>query len=215
MLDTSFGSGGVLTLSSAAVRLEGRYGVSGIALRPNGQVFLAGIGSPSGAQTSFAAQLNANGTFDTTFGSGGIFFDTALIWANGLAVQPNGEILVIGVNTIGSSSEAYQVDRVQAGGSGLDPAFGSGGSVQIAMPNEGWESAAITLGPDGKIIGIGTCGTSSYSEFLTFRLLNDITSDAAAAAPASAVAAPSATGIMALTPDLIAPAPLSKRSGTD
>jgi uncharacterized delta-60 repeat protein len=70
----------------------------GIALQPNGQVILAGYHSFNGSTAFTAARLNASGSLDTTFGSGGTV--TASLVGGGQAsvalIQPDGKIVIVG-----------------------------------------------------------------------------------------------------------------------
>jgi uncharacterized delta-60 repeat protein len=69
-----------------------------IARQPNGQVVIAGYRSFNGTTAFTLARLNAGGSLDTTFGTGGTL--TANLAGGGQAsaviIQPDGKILVIG-----------------------------------------------------------------------------------------------------------------------
>src|SRR6185437_4809580 len=93
-LDATFGSGG---------------GLQGVALQPDGKIIWVGSqntpGFPAFGTFSFAlARFNANGTLDTSFGTGGQarveFFappmQGAQEFARAVLVQPDGKILVAG-----------------------------------------------------------------------------------------------------------------------
>lgn len=179
------------------------------------------LGQTSGYGSVGVSRLNANGTVDTTFGTGGYFFDSTMFAGYGLAVQPNGEIVLAGR---GSGSPAvtngngFFVDRILADGSGLDTSFGTSGQVQIDFPNLPVSRAgALAIGPDGKItiagcvdplVEFGSDGIYVYS-FATARLLNDITSNTTAAVaptPMRPACVPSATP--ASVPSGLAFAPL-------
>src|SRR5689334_18542094 len=103
-LDTTFGTGG-----TASAGFTGGEGGTGVALQPDGKIIWVGSqGNPSfppGGTFSFAvARFNANGTLDTSFGTGGQasveFFappmQGAQEFAGAVLVQPDGKILVAG-----------------------------------------------------------------------------------------------------------------------
>jgi uncharacterized delta-60 repeat protein len=72
--------------------------VQALAVQPNGQVIAAGIHSAGGSAAFTVARLNAGGSLDPAFGTGGTL--TANLPGGGQAsvvlIQPDGKILVIG-----------------------------------------------------------------------------------------------------------------------
>jgi len=100
VLDTAFGNGGIVT---TAVGDQNDENVGPFLVQPNGQIVFAGteVGSSknSPAQT-ILVRYNANGTLDTTFGSGGIVLTAtaAVPGPNALALLSNGDYLVLGSN---------------------------------------------------------------------------------------------------------------------
>jgi uncharacterized delta-60 repeat protein len=99
---------------------------------------------------SSAADLPLAGNLDRSFGNGGIVThtlgSTAVPTSEGIAVQPDGKIVVV---TSGS------VVRYLSDGS-LDSSFGAGGSVATAF-----DAAAVALQPDGRIV---VAGAMSYGD---------------------------------------------------
>src|SRR5262249_33731987 len=106
-LDTSFGVGGRADLT----RLTNSW-VTDIALRPDGRILL-GLGQ-NGSVQSLVAQLNANGTFDATFGGNGVSALNLGWWAQEVEVLGDGTFLVGG-----SFRTPVQVAKVQPNGVGL------------------------------------------------------------------------------------------------
>jgi uncharacterized delta-60 repeat protein len=79
-------------------------------------------------------------------------------FASGLAVQPDGRIVVFGtaiVGTFPNSSWEFVVMRLSASGA-LDPTFGSGGRVRFGFPG-GDEIAGggVEIDPQGRIVVVG------------------------------------------------------------
>ncbi len=116
-LDTGFnGTGEVetsFTNSSGA-------GAAALSIQSNGKIVLAGTetNSVSGNQFLAAARYNANGTPDTSFGSGGAVTtdfsgnNTAQSVASGVAIQADGKIVAAGYT--GSATDSFAVARYVA-----------------------------------------------------------------------------------------------------
>jgi uncharacterized delta-60 repeat protein len=145
-LDTAFGSGGM-----ASAGFVGGESRTGVAVQTDGKIVWAGSqGNPSfpaGGTFAFAvARFNANGSLDTSFGSGGHasaeFFappmDGAQEFADAVLVQPDGKILVAGSARQGQIRFAPiqgALARFNANGT-LDTSFGTGGTVlSSSLPN--------------------------------------------------------------------------------
>src|SRR5580704_16311295 len=139
-LDTTFGTGG---LASAGF-VGGGGGLQGVALQPDGKIIWVGSQNtpgftPFGTFSFAVARFNANGSLDTTFGTGGQasveFFappmQGAQEFARAVLVQPNGKILVAGSARQGQIRFAPiqgALARFNANGT-LDTTFGTGGKI--------------------------------------------------------------------------------------
>ncbi|HZS31372.1 MAG TPA: PASTA domain-containing protein [Gaiellaceae bacterium] len=151
-LDPTFGSGGIVTTS---IELRG------IAVQSDGKIVVAGSGYDGSAPDFAVARYNADGSIDSSFGSGGeVTTDPepprgGEAWA--LALQPDGKIVVGGVNAGGY----FVLARYLSSGA-LDTGFGSGGIVDGPFG----ELRALALQSDGKILAAGS-GTSD--DFLIAR----------------------------------------------
>jgi hypothetical protein len=95
-LDTAFGGG-------VPVDLPARLGLSNdlteyslILPQPDGSIFVTGSGSGENDRrsTTFVAKLRANGSFDNTFGRGGIFAIKRELPTGQILVQPDGSLLL-------------------------------------------------------------------------------------------------------------------------
>ncbi|MFI5460433.1 MAG: hypothetical protein ACHRXM_33875 [Isosphaerales bacterium] len=224
--DATFGNNGEVLLNPPSPSETWAFGVG---VQSTGQIVVcANFDNPVGG----VCRLNANGTLDTTFGSGGYFILPTDAVALALTVQPDDKILLAG-GTPAGGTKAFTVDRVLADGSSLDTAFGSGGEAAATFSNYGAGALAIALGPDGKITVTGEVSVSpSLGEPGMARFLNDITTNTAmttantTASPTAAMAAspvapangPSSLALAPLvldSPDLVdALHLLSKRRGT-
>jgi uncharacterized delta-60 repeat protein len=146
-LDTTFGTGG---LASAGF-VGGGGGLQGVAVQPDGKIIWVGSQNtpgftPFGTFSFAVARFNANGSLDTTFGTGGQasveFFappmQGAQEFARAVLVQPDGKILVAGSARQGQIRFAPiqgALARFNANGT-LDTSFGTGGTVlSSSLPN--------------------------------------------------------------------------------
>ncbi|WP_165252755.1 Ig-like domain-containing protein [Paludisphaera soli] len=144
-LDPTFGSGGYAT-TSFAVGGDRGYGLG---VQPDGRILLAGTSFGGNSTSNFAvARWTADGRLDPTFGSGGkVQTDVpgSFDQARGLALQPDGKIVVTG-----SSGADMALVRYTTTGA-LDGSFGAGGIVVKDLG--GYETASsVVLQGDGRIV---------------------------------------------------------------
>lgn len=135
---------------------EGGYGtfdglrsVKDIARLPDGKIMVAGhFTTFNGQARNHLVRLNADGTLDTTFNSGGTGPNAAVY---SLLLLPNGKIVIGGAFTAINGTSIRMLARLNADGS-LDGtftplSFGAGG---------GWHVDCLALQTDGKIVVGGT-----------------------------------------------------------
>ena len=135
-------------------------GTEDVAIQSNGKIVVTGTrclneGWPNGDCDAGIARYNVGGTLDITFsGDGKLTTDfgggTNGTWS-GLAIQPNGKILVAGYMHNGSNFD-FAVYRYNSNGT-LDTAFSGDGMVNVNF-GSGPEDLAtdLVLQPDGKIV---------------------------------------------------------------
>jgi uncharacterized delta-60 repeat protein len=160
--DATFGTGGQVAVPAALF-------VAAVAVEPDGKILLAGTGSnPTGPAESVLVRLNAEGTPDAGFGTGGTVGDVALPQAVALALQADGRILVAGTDagpTPGVPDSNLALARYRADGS-LDPSFGVGGHVSTDF-GAAELANGLAIGPDGKIVVVGSTGQPLGDTFVT------------------------------------------------
>lgn len=148
--DTSFNGTGRKSLGSAANDIGG-----GVAVLPNEQIVVAGQGNT--AQDFVATRLNADGSLDTTFGSGGStsvdFGATETV--NAMIRQPDGKLVLVG-STSATGGGDFAIARLNADGS-PDTTFATGGKETVDFGGLD-AAAAVALAPDGKIVVAGQGG---------------------------------------------------------
>lgn len=172
-LDSLYGTNGyTVTLASGVVSPRDAVGA---ALQSDGKIVALGYEPVSGQQQMILIRLNDTGILDSSFGAGGIVKLSAggETRPGGIAIQPDGKILVVG--HLGTVSPFTQfVARLNSNGS-FDTSFGNNGIVTIMPP--GFTSTtglSIALRQDGKIItGGGAAGTGSPSSLMITRLNKD------------------------------------------
>jgi uncharacterized delta-60 repeat protein len=99
-VDTTFGTDGTTTIP---VTLAGRatsVGAGALLVQPDGKILVAGsasvqTGRRSGVTDGVVARLNANGTLDPTFGTGGLTLITANQFPSGLGLDASGDIFAL------------------------------------------------------------------------------------------------------------------------
>jgi uncharacterized delta-60 repeat protein len=168
-LDPSFGSGGRVVLTPG-----GRETVyTDVAIQPDGKIVLAGYTYSTAGDTDIAVtRLNANGTPDTGFAAGG----TLAINTNytgtrrqdlgyGVALQPDGKILVVGETEIQTGTSAT-IARILPNGT-VDPDFAAGGDdgdgITWSALGAGYD---VAVDKSGRIIAAGVAGINSWVERL-------------------------------------------------
>lgn len=128
-----------------------------VLLQPDGRIVLAGQATTvyvpaTGSQDSAMAlvRLNADGSLDTAFGSGGRAVTSFGLLEAGqaAALQPDGKIVIAGRVADNLADSHLGAARFHADGT-PDASFGSAGQVRY---NEVAEATALALQPDGRVL---------------------------------------------------------------
>ena len=159
-LDTSFGTGGIVTTPIGG----GDDVIRSVALDSGGRIVVAGY--TLGATYDVAlARYDADGDLDPTFGTGGLVVTpvgTGHDFALALALLDDGRMAVAGHAAIGGSDD-FMVLRYLDDGS-LDPSFGTGGKVTTAVGAGSDVAAALAIQPDGKLVAVGAVEADGASD---------------------------------------------------
>jgi uncharacterized delta-60 repeat protein len=168
-LDTTFNGTGKLLLAIG----PGEDYATGLAIQPDGKILVSGI-SFNGTDDDIAViRLNADGSIDSSFGTGGTVRTSVRGWDRGfaLALQYDGKIVVAGF-VYSLKGSGMVLVRYNPDGA-LDAGFGNAGIVEDA--GDIWDFAArdLKVQPDGKIVvaGEGFTGASSFAVFALARFL--------------------------------------------
>ncbi|MFF7892429.1 hypothetical protein ACFZDI_11025 [Streptomyces sp. NPDC007907] len=170
-LDTTFGTGGtvITDFGDDAAAFD-------VALQSDGKIIAVGRSGVNTYHDFALARYNPDGSLDTTFGTGGTVTtnfegdEQGDPWdgddeANGVALQPDGKIVVVGGGAPGVGAE-FALARYNTDGS-LDTTFGTGGTVTSGFG----VAFGVALQPDGKIVAVGVF--SSQGGFALARYNSD------------------------------------------
>jgi uncharacterized delta-60 repeat protein len=172
-LDPSFGGDGVVLTD-----VGGEDGASGVAVQPDGRIVAAGFSAAAGfAAVDFAlARYEPNGDLDSTFdGDGKVVTDIAGAQdgANGVAIQPDGRIVAVGLTSSFGFGGDFVLARYLANGA-LDASFDGDGKAITDLGGPLTDQAvALALQPDGKLVAAGASGGFGNFDFALARYAPD------------------------------------------
>jgi uncharacterized delta-60 repeat protein len=145
----------------------------GVAVQKDGKIVVGGSGTPTGQRPDFiVARYKSNGLPDKTFGkTGKVITDLgAGEQLFGLALQPDGKIVVTGETTDGITF-FFAVARYKPSGA-LDKSFDKDGVLAANLfPSFADRPRAIALQPDGKILVAGQGASSRPGATADFALV--------------------------------------------
>lgn len=183
-LDPTFGSGGTVVTD-----LGGDDKAAAVAVQPDGKIVLAGRGVNNDDDWAMLRYL-PSGELDPTFGSGGLVgtdFNGGEDWVGGLAIRPDGKIVVVGEVFVGTvfctdqngltrGCDKFGMAAVQYGPKGkLDQKFGDGGKAVYELDATSG-AAAVVLQSDGKAV---LAGHYDHDDFAVARANPDGSLDSA------------------------------------
>ena len=188
-LDDTFAAGGVFVYDSTT----GSDSAHGVALQEDGKIVVTGETYNGSDNDALVIRLNADGTLDDGFGTGGVFIlDTSPVpapgrpitlhyeYVRGIVIQEDGKIVSVGsvYDNLNYKNDVILL-RLASDGS-LDDTFGTGGIViydtATQAPAPGRPSVdyddqgeALALLPDGRIAVAGDTGQSGNYNSLVMR----------------------------------------------
>jgi uncharacterized delta-60 repeat protein len=184
-LDTSFnGTGKVIT----SIGNSGS-GASDLAIQIDGKIVAAGysLTAPDNWTTADFAlvRYNPDGSLDTSFGGTGKILipdSNSGDYADSVAIQPNGKIVVAGSRAIINTSYDFAVVRLNPNGS-LDTSFNGTGKVITSVGNSYDRASSVAIQADGKIVVAGETGPDEFKDFVVVRYQGDDATPAACPNP--------------------------------
>jgi len=198
-IDTSYGNVGTTTTTTLGGFERPNYGFSAVAAQSGGRIVVAGQGGerndPGRAQAALA-RLNADGSLDASFGSGGVVLNAlqggTRSSLHDVDVDAAGRILVAGERDDGFALARFTPDGAP------DSGWGSGGVAQFTFPGtKRGSAAAIRALPDGSALA----GGQADEQFALARLKPDGTLDPGFGSGGVTLdSPPAAAGITAIEP---------------
>ena len=172
-LDNTFGTNGTLMASiDHGQGSAGDYGKA-VAIQSDGKIVIAGYSDDSTSEDYFvASRFNSNGTIDSTFGIDGwakvsITGEAKNDFANSVAIQSDGKIVLAGYSIDSSQNEAFAVTRLNTNGD-IDSSFGNNGSLGFFITGGdgyGDKANSVAIQSDGKIVITGYSGGHFFKSF--------------------------------------------------
>lgn len=161
-LDTSFGTGGIVSTDAQAGVEFG----DAATLQTDGKIVVVGGSLNGGNYGATVYRYNADGSLDTSFGTGGFVFSQLSVENEGfdaVVQQSDGKIVAVGYQSNGTDTDLLIV-RYNADGT-LDSTFGGGDGIEVTTISASNDFARkIALQSDGRIV---TGGYSGSQFFLT------------------------------------------------
>lgn len=183
-LDSTFGTAGKLLFQVA----DNISGAAQVALDSKGRIVVGGWTMHASCKNFAAARLDANGSFDSGFGSDGkTSFDISHLNDKGgarpsdcdgasevktLVIDPSDRIILAGSSSDVTAGNVVRatVARVSVNGT-LDPLFGAGGfTVLAATDGDTYEFRSTAVHSSGEIIAVGvrTYQSNQYFAHVSF-----------------------------------------------
>lgn len=172
-IDPDFGTGGIAILPTKDA--------AAVAVQPDGKIVVAGqIGDPR--RDVALVRLEANGSFDMGFGTGGVVQSDLQDddRATAVLVQPDGRIALLAFSGVGPgfAPPFVAVLGYEADGS-PDPSFGIAGRAIVGFTSLTGPARALVRQPDGKLLigGSASVAGGPFRGGALARLMPDGTAD--------------------------------------
>ncbi|MCH9674709.1 MAG: DUF4347 domain-containing protein, partial [Gammaproteobacteria bacterium] len=156
VLDTTFGGGdGIVETPIGA-----SAGSNAVIVQPDGKLLVAGTSTSGFALVRY----NADGSLDTSFSGDGVADPSFSGYANAVALQSDGKIVVTG--------NGFEVARYNADGT-LDTGFGGGDCILTVASGAGnIVSNEVLVQPDGRIVLVGITSQHTSAQVISLARLN-------------------------------------------
>jgi uncharacterized delta-60 repeat protein len=170
-LDTSFGGTGKVTtpIGSAA------DAANAVAIDSQGRIVVAGLSVIAGNAQFAVARYNADGTLDTSFGSGGTV-TTAIgtsAFASSVVIDQQGRIVAAGGGLTGSKQN-FAIARYTTSGT-LDPSLGVTGHVTTPFGSGADFAKGLAIDSQGRLVAVGSTFNGADFDFALARYIGDQT----------------------------------------
>ncbi len=179
--DTGYGLSGVTSSSLGGTNINGQ----GLVLQADGKAIISGYWGGTAATRHFVARIKTNGTFDSSYGSGGYtttnFSATALgggVLGNAVALQSSGKVVLASNDVLTDIVDPAVVARFTTSGvldSGKN-GFGTvvqnraiGYTFSTFGGNTSNQFYDLAIQPDDKIVTVGLSASDGTGGFLVAR----------------------------------------------
>jgi uncharacterized delta-60 repeat protein len=172
-LDSSFGIGGKVTTD-----FGGNEGIVGVAIEATGKIVVGGFSQLTNQRDIALAKYNANGTLDTTFGTGGKVLTNVSTTDALLDLKLDGQGRIVGAGYSvrpGGTDFDFTLVRYNANGT-LDASLDGDGIRTIDFNQSGDVARSLAIDAQGRLVLTGDAGISTI-DFAVARLLPDGTLD--------------------------------------
>ncbi len=151
-------------------------GVARAALQADGRIVIAGTVEDGGRRVFAVVRLNADGSPDTAFGTGGVVRQAVgdeVDEAGDLVIGADGTITVVGGSRDDGVDVTYSVIRLTSAGA-LDTGFGTGGIVRLTVGSGGPDvGTSVALTQEGRIVIGGGSINATGVESMSIAVLDD------------------------------------------
>jgi uncharacterized delta-60 repeat protein len=176
-VDTTFNKTGKLVLS-----FDPFVSLNNIEVDINNKILISGSAAldKNASADFFIAKLNQDGSFDSSFGNGGMvltdFYNKSDYSCNAFYL-PNSKIIVVGGVKVDENEDKIGIVCYNSNGT-IDNTFGYGGKNTMSYIGEKGASRASFLQPDNKILVTGELFNASGSDLFVARFNSDGQPDA-------------------------------------
>jgi uncharacterized delta-60 repeat protein len=171
-LDSTFGSGGIVTTAIGTAMSAGRS----VVLLPDDRIVVAGSNWSADNSDFTVVRYNSDGNLDTGFGSSGIVVtdlggSRTHDEAHAVVVQSDGRIVVGGTSCCPSYDYHDLAVARYLGDGSLDSSFGDGGIVITSLGTGDEVGNSVTIQSDSNIVLVGFTYNGSNHDFVITRYL--------------------------------------------
>ena len=171
-LDTTFGGDGTVTTDFGGNNPTSpeRDIATSLAIQADGKLVAAGFALSQASSGVAMARYNPDGTLDASFGVDGKVTSGDGVFANGVAIQSDGGIVVVGGIPAAESAD-FVLARYTTDGA-VDTTFGGNGKVTTDFADgsdERASSISVAIQPDGRIVAAGNVVRQDGADFALAR----------------------------------------------
>jgi len=157
--------------NTAAAAGSSAVGNNSVAALRDGKIIVAGSAQVGGVDQFALVRYNSDGSLDTTLnGSGKVTtpVGTGTCKGEGVALQDDGKIVVVGYSFNASDQSCFTVLRVHRGRK-PDTSFGDAGKVTTSVGGKNDSAESVALQEDGKIVVAGYTVAPGNNDFAVAR----------------------------------------------